>query len=68
MVATLRSDMHFSLCIRAAAGLGMYASCVDTAAHRHLTSPARLGTAGFLIVRTGEVDNGPSRDISLTGT
>lgn len=48
--------------------LGIDAPCVDTATYQHLTSPARLGAAGFLVVRTGEIDKGPSRGISLNGT
>jgi hypothetical protein len=45
----------------------MYAPCIDTAAHRHLTSPARLGALGSLIVRTVDADNGSLRDIAVAG-
>lgn len=38
---------------------------VDIAAHRHLTSPARLGTMGSVMVRAGDVDNSSLRGTSV---
>ena len=45
--------------------MGTNARCVDIAVHRHLTSPARLGTMGSVTVRAGDVDNGSLWEIPV---
>lgn len=59
------SRSSFSLSIRVTARMGPNACCVDIAAHRHFTSPARLGTMGSVMVRAGDLDNYSSRDTSV---
>lgn len=39
----------------------------STMAVRHLTRPARIGVAGSVIARIGEVDNGPFQESSVAG-